>query len=161
MSRLAVATTGCWSSSSRATRAQARAAVELLGPDRVPPLLPTTTTTSCRPARRAARYRADSDFELRRGRCGGALGVRAARKSWWANNYCSVSHRPLAALAAAAALQRHQDLQRQSEPQTGGTCIVTTDLWNENPLDNWELGRDRPAINNFRIDLLLFVQSEN
>ena len=67
----------------------------------------------------------------------------------------------MAALAAAAALQRHQDLQRQSEAQTGGTCIVTTDLWNENPLDNWELGRDRPAINNFRIDLLLFVQSEN
>ena len=43
---------------------------------------------------------------------------------------------------------------RSSETET---CIVTTDLWNENPLDNWE---EKRAINNFWIDLLLQSETE-
>jgi len=49
----------------------------------------------------------------------------------------------LAALGSTGSSSGTIAASRSSEAQTGETCIVTTDLWNENPLDNWE-ETDRP-----------------
>ena len=124
------------------------------GPPLGPQAAVSTRTDSCSsppPAQHASLYRADSDFELRRGRCGGALGVRAARKSWWANNYCSVSH------SAGKLLVVVGTISGRPAAQTEESGVRTGELHRTRPIyGTWQLG----AINNFRIDPREWVRME-